>query len=945
MHHDGGRHHSFSSRLLTPVRTQPVWVLAPLFGSSPILRLTGVAVSPSTGLTPEHQRLEQDRTGELAWKAWGPYLSERQWGTVREDYSQDGDAWRYFTHEQARSRAYRWGEDGIAGISDERQRLCLALALWNGADPILKERMFGLGNSEGNHGEDVKEYWFYLDSTPTHSYLRCLYKYPQQAFPYDDLVATNAGRSRQDLEYELLDTGIFDEDRYFDVIVEYAKASPDDILMLVTAHNRGPETATLHLLPTLWFRNTWAWGDDVPRPRIEIAEGIADVAAARAHHAELGEWLLRADPSAELLFCDNETNNQRLFGAPNASAHPKDAINDYIVGGARDAVNPDRSGTKAGAHHVLELPPGESASIRLRLTGAAAEEKLKGRALGKPFDQVMGARRNEADRFYECVVPETLSADQALVMRQALAGMLWGKQYYEYDVHRWLREHGASPWDADPPSGVRNLPWFHMVAGDIISMPDKWEYPWFAAWDLAFHAAPLALVDVDFAKEQVELLLRTRYQHPNGQIPAYEWNFSDVNPPVTAWAALFVYEREAEIRGEGDREFLARVFARLLTNFTWWVNRKDPDDRNLFQGGFLGLDNIGIFDRSAPLPGGGTLEQADGTAWMALYCQWMLQIAIELSRHDSAHVDIALKFVAHFMWISVAMNPPGGHGALWDDADGFFYDAMRMPDGTQISLKVRSLVGLLPICAATVFEPDVLERFPDVVANIARFLARFSDSLPELAHLPGPNPEGRRLTALVDEARLRRILAVMLDESEFLGPHGIRAISRCHLDQPCRFDWGGQAYEVRYLPAESDTGMFGGNSNWRGPVWFPMNLVILRGLIQLHRYYGDRLKVECPTGSGREMNLQEVAREIGARLTATFTEDESGRRPVFGGIDKFQSDPHWHDLLLFHEYFHGDNGAGIGASHQTGWTGTVALLLLLAAGLPASPPAAAGVGD
>jgi hypothetical protein len=890
--------------------------------------------------TPEHRRLEESRTGQAVWKAWGPYLSERQWGTVREDYSDDGDAWRYFTHDQARSRAYRWGEDGIAGICDDRQRLCLALALWNGADPILKERMFGLGNAEGNHGEDVKEYWFYLDSTPTHSYLKCLYKYPQRAYPYDDLVATNARRSRQEMEYELLDTGIFDQDRYFDVCVEYAKAAPDDILMLVTVHNRGPEAATLHVLPTLWFRNTWAWGDDAPRPRIDAAPDDAGIAAARARHAELGEWRLRADASAELLFCDNETNNQRLFGAPNASPHPKDAINDCVVNHARHAVNPDRTGTKVAAHHVLQVGPGESATVRLRLTGDTGEAQLQGRALGAPFDRVMAARHSEADRFYEHVIPATVGADEALVMRQALAGMLWGKQYYDYDVARWLHEHGVSPWDDEPAAAVRNQPWFHMVAGDIISMPDKWEYPWFAAWDLAFHVAPLALVDVDFAKEQVELLLRTRYQHPNGQIPAYEWNFSDVNPPVTAWAALFVYEREAAIRGQGDREFLARVFARLLTNFTWWVNRKDPDDRNLFQGGFLGLDNIGIFDRSAPLPGGGTLEQADGTAWMALYCQWMLQIAMELARHDRAYVDMALKFVAHFTWISLAMNPPGGHGALWDDEDGFFYDVMRMPDGEQIRLRVRSLVGLLPICAATVFDPDVLELFPGMIDTLTQFIARFAETVPQLAELPGPSPEGRRLTSLVDETRLRRILSVMLDEDEFLGPHGVRAISRRHLDEPCRFDWGGQTYEVHYLPAESDTGMFGGNSNWRGPVWFPMNMVILRGLLQLHRYYGDRLTVECPTGSGREMNLLGVAGELSRRLVATFTEDASGRRPVFGGIDTFQHDPHWHDLIPFHEYFHGDNGAGIGASHQTGWTGTVAVLILLGTELSAAVAAA-----
>ena len=601
--------------------------------------------------TQEHKRLEEARTGSVGWKAWGPYLSERQWGTVREDYSEGGDAWSYFTHDQARSRAYRWGEDGIAGICDERQRLCLALALWNGADPILKERMFGLNNSEGNHGEDVKEYWFYLDSTPTHSYLKCQYKYPQREFPYLDLVRTNAQRGKQDMEYELLDTGIFDEDRYFDVIVEYAKAAHDDILMLVTAHNRGPDPAPLHLLPTLWFRNTWSWGDETPKPSLAAVEDGGEMATVRASHAELGDWLLRGDASAQLLFCENETNNQWLFGVPNASPYVKDGINEFVVAGAAGAVNPERTGTKVAAHHVLQIAPGDSVSIRLRLTAASANQATRtsgAKALGAEFDRVIEARRTEADRFYETVIPPTLDADGALVMRQSLAGLLWGKQYYEYDVHRWLREHGINPWDPSSPRGLRNTEWFHMICGDIISMPDKWEYPWFAAWDLAFHTAPLSIVDVDFAKEQIELLLRTRYMHPNGQIPAYEWNFSDVNPPVTPWAALYVYEREAEIRGEGDREFLARVFNRLVSNFTWWVNRKDPNDRNLFQGGFLGLDNIGIFDRSAPLPGGGTLEQADGTAWMALYCQWMLQIAAELAKQDPLYLDMCLKFVGPF---------------------------------------------------------------------------------------------------------------------------------------------------------------------------------------------------------------------------------------------------------------------------------------------------------
>jgi hypothetical protein len=693
------------------------------------------------------------------------------------------------------------------------------------------------------------------------------------------------------------------------------------------------------------LRNTWSWGDEVPRPELAGLDDVEGLSAARATHHELGEWGFCADASAQLLFCENETNNQRLFGAPNASPYVKDGVNDFVVGGRQDAVNPARTGTKLAAHHVLDLGPGESASIRVRLTATGAVPP-EAKPLGSGFEQVMSARRSEADSFYATVLPPTLSPDHAMVMRQALAGLLWGKQYYEYDVHHWLREHGVNPWDPNAPaSSVRNVAWFHMLAGDVISMPDKWEYPWFAAWDLAFHCAPLSLVDVDFAKQQVELLLLTRYQHPNGQIPAYEWNFSDVNPPVTAWAALYVYEREEEIRGQGDIDFLKLVFDRLLGNFTWWINRKDPDGRNLFQGGFLGLDNIGIFDRSAPLPGGGSLEQADGTAWMALYSQWMLQIAIEISKHDPVYADMAVKFMAHFAWIAIAMNPPEGDTTLWDEQDGFYYDVMRMPDGQTIQLKVRSLVGLLPICAATVFEGELLERFPWLADRLMEYVSRFGDALGDFTHFADASPEGRRLAALVNEERLRRILSVMLDEGEFLGAHGIRAVSRRHLDQPCRFDWGGQQYEVHYLPAESDTGMFGGNSNWRGPVWFPMNLVILRGLAQLHRYYGDRLKVECPTGSGRELNLLEVAAEISRRLVTTFTEDEHGRRPVYGGIERFQTDPHWHDLVPFHEYFHGDNGAGIGASHQTGWTGTVAVLFLLAGEMLTQSGPLAAVGE
>ncbi len=685
--------------------------------------------------------MEQARTGDAPWKAWGPYLSERQWGTVREDYSPGGDAWNYLTHDQARSRAYRWGEDGIAGICDDGQRLCLALALWNGADPILKERMFGLTNGEGNHGEDVKEYWFYLDSTPTHSYLKCLYKYPQRAYPYLDLVTTNGGRGPHDMEYELLDTGIFDEDRYFDVVVEYAKADCQDILMRVTAHNRGPDDAPLHLLPTLWFRNTWSWSEGVPKPSITAVGDRTDGAVVRAEHADFGTWFLHADASADLLFCENETNNARLFGTPNASPYVKDGINDFVVGGNAGAVNPARMGTKVAAHHVLDVPAGGSGVIRLRLSAEPAEATTPaGTPLGADFDRVFDERQREADEFYAAVIPPALDPDARLVTRLALAGLLWGKQYYDYDVHRWLDEHGVNPWERGASSiAVRNVPWVHMVARDVISMPDKWEYPWFAAWDLAFHTAPLSMVDVDFAKQQVELLVGTRYLHPNGQIAAYEWNFSDVNPPVTAWAALYVYEREAEVHGAGDHEFLMRVFNRLLTNFNWWVNRKDPDDRNLFQGGFLGLDNIGIFDRSAELPGGGSLEQADGTAWMALYCQWMLQIAIELTKHDRAYADMALKFVTHFEWIALAMDPPGGDAALWDDEDGFYYDVLRLPDGSTFPLKVRSLVGLLPLCAATVFPADIIERYPEMADTVWDFLHDFADYVP-VAALAGRQP-------------------------------------------------------------------------------------------------------------------------------------------------------------------------------------------------------------
>jgi hypothetical protein len=873
--------------------------------------------------TAEHQRLAEARDAGVPWRSWGPYLSERQWGTVREDYSEDGDAWSYFSHDQARSRAYRWGEDGLAGISDEEQRLCFALALWNGRDPILKERLFGLTNREGNHGEDVKEYYFYLDSTPTHSYMRYLYKYPQVAYPYDDLVATNRGRSREELEYELLDTGVFDGDRYFDVFVEYAKASPTDLLIRITACNRGPEPAPLHLLPTLWFRDTWSWADDAPRPGLRLADEEAGL--IEASHPHMGSWTLACDGADEVLFTENETNLARLLGIPNRSPYVKDAFHEYLVDGRRDAVNPMRTGTKAAAHYSIVVEAGESKTIELRLR--AAEQAPSGHpveaAAGDGFDALFELRRRDADDFYAAVIPSNISPDAASVMRQALAGMLWSKQYYHYDVDRWLAERGADPFQPHRRSAPRNEHWHHMYNADVISMPDKWEYPWYAAWDLAFHVLALTLVDEDFGKGQLDLMLRSPYLHPNGQLPAYEWNFGDVNPPVHAWSTIYTH-RLATARGHEDLEWLERSFQKLLLNFTWWVNRKDRTGSNVFEGGFLGLDNIGVFDRSAPLPTGGYLEQADGTAWMALYCQNMLEIAVELARTRPAYAEMAEKFVEHFLWIATSMMRGGGDTGMWDEEDGFFYDVLRTPDGGSTRLKVRSLVGLLPMCAVTVFQGDFLERHPGLGARMRRFL----EARPELRqfiHDPLARGEGgRRMAAVLDETKLRRVLATMLDEAEFLGPHGIRSLSRYHEEHPYVIDVEGREHRVGYLPAESDSGMFGGNSNWRGPVWMPINAVIIRALLQYHSYYGDAFTIECPTGSGNRMNLFQVAEEIGRRVSTIFLRNEHGRRPVYGGSRTFQEDPHWRDLILFYEYFHGDNGAGLGASHQTGWTGVIA---------------------
>jgi hypothetical protein len=875
----------------------------------------------------EHDRLEEARGHKVPWRKWGPYLSERQWGTVREDYSEGGNAWDYFSHDQARSRAYRWGEDGLAGISDERQRLCFALALWNGKDPILKERLFGLTNAEGNHGEDVKECYFYLDSTPTHSYMKYLYKYPQAAFPYSDLVETNRSRGRQEFEYELIDTGVFDEDRYFDVFVEYAKESPEDILVQITVHNRGPEAAELHVLPTLWFRNQWSWHGGTDRPTLQQTVGTQAGGIVKATNAELGERYLYCEGEAPPLFTENETNTQRIFGVANHRPYVKDGINNYIVHGRDDLVNPEKKGTKVAVHYRVTVAVGACQVVRLRLCDRAPADLARvngGTPFGGHFDEVVQARRKDADEFYAAITPPSFGDDQANVFRQALAGMLWSKQFYLYDVDKWLEERGADPFKGNRKQAPRNDQWHHMYNGDIISMPDKWEYPWYAAWDLAFHVLALTLVDPEFGKQQLRLMLRERYMHPNGQIPAYEWNFGDVNPPVHAWSTIFTYRLEKMRTGKGDTEWLKSSFQKLLLNFTWWVNRKDRTGRNVFEGGFLGLDNIGVFDRSAPLPTGGYLEQADGTAWMALYCQNMMEIAAELSMTDPDYEDMGVKFVEHYFWIASSMTHLGDDTGMWDDEDGFFYDVLRLPNGQAQRLKVRSMVGLLPLCAATVFDNVALEAHPEMKDRIGWFLASRPE-LREAIHDPvKTGVGGRRLASILDETKLRRVLAKMLDENEFLSPFGIRSLSRYHSEHPYVIHAGGQEYRVNYLPAESDTGMFGGNSNWRGPIWMPVNGLIIRALLQYYTYYGDEFTVECPTGSGRRMNLYEVAEEVARRLSGIFLRDGEGHRPVYGGTRKLQDDPHWRDLILFYEYFHGDNGAGLGASHQTGWTGVVA---------------------
>ena len=873
--------------------------------------------------TREEIRLTESRNHTKHWKRWGPYLSERSWGTVREDYSPYGNAWEYFSHDQARSRAYRWNEDGIAGISDRRQFLCFSVAMWNEKDPILKERLFGLTGNEGNHGEDVKEYYFYLDNTPTHSYMKYLYKYPQAEFPYGRLVQENRSRGKGEAEFELVDTGAFADNRYFDVQVEYAKADVEDILVRIQVTNRGPETAAVRILPTIWFRNTWSWGNGKAKPGLRCARSGRDP-VIEANHAQLGRRWLYCQGSPELLFTENETNARRLWGAENLSRYTKDGINEYVVGNFSEAVNPELSGTKAAAHYSLQIAPGESKSLRLRLTDVG---RLNGKAFDR-FDSIFDLRIEEADAFYSALAPARLSEDARNVMRQGFAGMLWSKQFYHYVVKDWL---DGDPENPEPPKerkSGRNKEWGHLYNADVVSMPDKWEYPWYASWDLAFHCIPLALVDPDFAKEQLLLFTREWYMHPNGQLPAYEWAFGDVNPPVHAWATWRVYKIEKKRRGKGDRDFLQRVFHKLLLNFTWWVNRKDAEGMNIFQGGFLGLDNIGVFDRSAPLPTGGYIEQSDGTSWMAMYTLNLLAIALELAKEDPSYEDVASKFWEHFIYIANAMGHRGhAQDGLWNEQDGFFYDVLRLPDGTHLPMKVRSMVGLIPLFAVETLEPELLERLPGFKRRLEWFVDNRPDLTANIACMRTPGRGARRLLSIATPDQLKRILRYMLDEAEFLSSYGIRAVSRYHKANPYRLDVRGMEHRVDYEPGESSTGLFGGNSNWRGPIWFPVNFLLIESLQKFHHYLGDDYTVEFPTGSGRMMTLAEVAGELSRRMTRIFLKNESGWRPVFGKEELFQNDQHWKDFVPFHEYFHGDSGAGVGASHQTGWTGLVAKLL------------------
>jgi len=869
----------------------------------------------------EKRRLHEAGRREEHWRRWGPYISERAWGTVREDYSEWGTAWEYFPFEHSRLRAYRWGEDGIAGICDNHQRLCFALAFWNGRDPILKERLFGVTGNQGNHGEDVKEYYYYLDSTPTHSYMKCLYKYPQAEFPYQRLLKEATGRSKQQPEFELLDSGIFDENRYFDIFAEYAKVDANDILIRISAVNRGPDPAILHLLPTLWFRNTWSWVPGAAKPALRRSgEGAID-----AQHEDLGPYRLVLDGNPPLLFTENESNAQALWGLENARPYVKDSFHQYIVHGRKNAVNPQQTGTKACAWYQLDLAPGQTRTLHLRLLRMTDPSRLVPFS-PEDFDGWFAERIAEADEFYS-FAPETLSEDGKRVQRQAFAGLLWTKQFYHFVVETWLK---GDPGQPQPPATRltgRNSQWVHLYNEDVISMPDKWEYPWYAAWDLAFHTIPLALVDPEYAMTQLQLFMREWYLHPNGQIPAYEWAFGDVNPPVHAWASWRVYQIHRKLTGKPEYAFLESVFHKLLLNFTWWVNRKDSSGNNIFEGGFLGLDNIGVFDRSRPVPWGGYLEQSDATSWMAMFCLNMLKISLELAtKVNLIYEDVASKFFEHFLYIAAAMNGIGDVG-LWDEADGFFYDRMRLPNGESVPMKVRSMVGLIPLFAVDTMEPEIIDQLPGFRRRMEWFMRNRPDLCRNIHSLSREGMESRRLLSLVDRTRLLRVLERMLSEDEFLSPHGIRALSKYHQREPFVLPVDGQEYRVDYEPAESNTGLFGGNSNWRGPVWFPVNFLIIESLQRFNHYFGADVQVEFPTGSGQLKTLGDVAAELSRRLSRLFLRNAQGRRPAFGGAEKFQTDPHFRDYILFYEYFHGDNGAGLGASHQTGWTALVAKLL------------------
>jgi hypothetical protein len=872
-------------------------------------------------MNAEEKRLSESNDRTKHWKRWGPYLSERAWGTVREDYSADGSAWDYFPHDHARSRAYRWNEDGIAGISNRQQNVCFSIALWNGKDPILKERLFGLTGSEGNHGEDVKEIYYYLDSTPTHSYMKYLYKYPQYEFPYGQLIDANRNKSKLEGEFELMDTGIFDDDKYFDVFVEYAKADVEDILIKVTVANRGDMDARINVLPTVWLRNDWTWTGRKPTGELRAID--SNVVCIDCDG--LGKRCLFFDGTPELLFTNNETNNDRLFGTPNPTPFVKDGINDYVVDGKHAAVDPHKLGTKAAANYRIVVPAQSEITLRMRLTDNLALDHKR----FEDFDKIFETRIREADKFFADIAPTGLSEDARSVQRQAFAGMLWSKQFYHYVVREWLEGDPAMPTPPDSRSNGRNNEWSHLYNSDIISMPDKWEYPWYAAWDLAFHCIPLAIVDPEFAKEQLTLMLREWYMHPNGQIPAYEWAYGDVNPPVHAWAALRVYQIDKKKNeGVGDSKFLARIFQKLMLNFTWWVNRKDAEGMNVFEGGFLGLDNIGVFDRSRPLPTGGRIAQSDGTSWMAMYCLNMLAIALELASEDDTYEDVASKFWEHFIFIANAMNNLGKDGiSLWDDEDGFYYDVLHLHGHGSEPMRVRSMVGLIPLFAVGSIEPDVLDRLPAFKRRLNWFIENRQDLTGNVSCMRKPGMGERRLLAVAYRERLEKVLKVMLDENEFLSPYGIRAVSRYHKDSPYVLRVNGDEHRVDYEPGESTNGLFGGNSNWRGPVWFPVNYLLIESLQKFHHYYGDDLKIECPTGSGNMMNLWEVSQELSRRLSHIFLRNGDGTRPVYGSNTKMQNDPNFRDHVLFYEYFHGDNGRGIGASHQTGWTGLVAKLL------------------